>query len=101
VIWLMSAVGMAIGAGFYGVALAAYVIGWAALSLDPLGAWIMHTFKLKARVARGEEHEHQLEHAGPFGTEWDEEVEDEREEAEPLKPPYSRTSLQERKERKQ
>jgi uncharacterized membrane protein YhiD involved in acid resistance len=99
VIWLMSAVGMAIGAGFYSVALAAYIIGWVALSLDPLGAWIMHTFKLKARVARGEEHQHEMEHAGPFGTAWEEEAEDEREESEPLKPPYSRQSMMDRKGR--
>lgn len=100
VIWLMSAVGMALGAGFYGLAFAAYIIGWIALSLDPLGAWIMNTFKLKARVLRGEEREHAMESPGPFGTGWDEEIEDEREESMPLRPPYSRTSMQDRKPRK-
>src|SRR5688572_17299065 len=36
VIWLMSAVGMALGAGFYDLAGAAFILGWIGLSLDPL-----------------------------------------------------------------
>ena len=99
VIWLMSAVGMSMGAGFYGLAIAAYVFGWIALSLDPLGAWIMRRLNLKQRVLRGEEREHAMEEGGPFGTQWDEEFADEQEEVKPLKPAYSRQSLQNRKTR--
>lgn len=36
VIWLMSAVGMAFGAGLYGLALTTYALGWLGLSLDPV-----------------------------------------------------------------
>jgi putative Mg2+ transporter-C (MgtC) family protein len=100
VIWLMSAVGMSLGAGFYGLALAAYVLGWVALSMDPLGAWLMRTLNLKQRVMRGEEREHAMEEGGPFGTEFEDTCEDESEGGKPLKPSYSRQSTQDRKTRK-
>jgi uncharacterized membrane protein YhiD involved in acid resistance len=66
VIWLMSGVGMALGAGFYSLAAGAYIAGWIALSLDPIGAWIMVKLKLKQHIARGEELEHEMEN-GAFG----------------------------------
>ena len=100
VIWLMSAIGMTMGAGFYGLAVVAYLLGWVALSMDPLGAWLMRTLNLKQRVMRGEEREHAIEEGGPFGTEWEEETEDDNEITKPLKPPYSRSALQDRKPRK-
>jgi hypothetical protein len=90
---------MCVGAGFYALAVVAYILGWVALSMDPLGAWLMRTLNLKQRVLRGEEREHALEEGGPFGTDFDEE-EDRHEEGKPLKAPYSRSSLQDRKSRK-
>jgi putative Mg2+ transporter-C (MgtC) family protein len=99
IIWLMSAVGMSLGAGFYGLALAAYAFGWIALSMDPLGAWLMHKLRLKQRVMRGEEREHAMEEGGPFGTAWEEDAAGEGGPAGPLKPPYSQSSLQNRKPR--
>jgi putative Mg2+ transporter-C (MgtC) family protein len=96
-IWLMSAVGMTLGAGFYGLALVTFALGWVALSMDPLGAWIMGALNLKQRVMRGEEREHAMEEGGPFGTQWSED--EQSEDLKPLKPPYSRQSLQDRKSR--
>ncbi|MDQ3024243.1 MAG: MgtC/SapB family protein [bacterium] len=57
IIWLMSAVGMCIGAGFFGIAIGAYILGWVALSLDPLGVWLMKKFKLRQKVQKAEAYE--------------------------------------------
>jgi putative Mg2+ transporter-C (MgtC) family protein len=94
VIWLMSAVGMALGAGFYDLAIAAFVLGWIGLSLDPLGARIMHSLNLKQRVIRSEARQHALEEGGPFGLE--PMFEDESEEEQPPKLGGTRQSLQKR-----
>jgi len=45
-IWLMSGVGMCIGAGFYSLAAAGYLAGWVSLSLDPLSKWGMRRMGL-------------------------------------------------------
>jgi len=64
VIWLMTGVGMALGAGFYSIALSGYIFGWIGLSLDPLGLWVMKRLKLKPKIAEGEAQEHHVEDQG-------------------------------------
>lgn len=46
-IWLMSAVGLAIGSGAWTLALAAYVLAWLVLLLDPLYDWLMPKLGIK------------------------------------------------------
>jgi putative Mg2+ transporter-C (MgtC) family protein len=97
IIWLMSAIGMSLGAGFYGLAIATYIIGWVALSLDPLGAWLMGRLNLKQRVLRGEERQRAMEEGGPFGTAWADDEDGGGDAIKPLRPPHSQQSLQNRK----
>jgi uncharacterized membrane protein YhiD involved in acid resistance len=68
IIWLMSAIGMSVGAGFYDIAIGAYLLGWAALSLDPLGVWVMKTLNLRQKIEQGEAKEIEVKRGtGPFG----------------------------------
>jgi putative Mg2+ transporter-C (MgtC) family protein len=59
VIWIMAAIGMALGAEQYGLAATAYVATWLALSLDAPSLWLMRRLGLKRKIEAGELEEEQ------------------------------------------